>query len=189
MFKKDVEINILQKYFRHLISSEPILGEIQSYKTIHAGGYRYKNEKKELLSPLTRIAITIEIAGEDIMNYNIEKFAEIIYDFTFERINQMHLMMLETVKNITDFTGNVIDAQGKPFSFDLFLDMLEKLEIRFDDNGNPILPSMVVGTELFKKIKDTKMTKEQEERHNQIIDAKRKQYYAEKRNRRLSFIN
>lgn len=187
MFKKDIEINILQKYFKHLISSEPILAELQSHKAIHAGGYRYKNENKELLSPLTRIAFTIEITGEDIMNYNIDKFVESIYDFTSEQINNMHLMMLDTIKNITDFTGNVIDAQGKPFSFDLCLDMLEKLESRFDNEGNPILPSIIRGSELL-EIKDMKKTKEQEDRYNQIIDAKRKQYYAKKRNRRLSFI-
>ncbi len=189
MFKKDIEINILQKYFKHLISSEPIIGEIQSHKTIHAGGYRYKNENKEFLSPLKQVSITIEITGEDIMNYNIEKFAESIYNFAYELIDHKHKMMLDTMKNITDFTGNVIDAQGKSFSFDLCLDMLEKLEMHFDDKGNPILPSIVVGTELFEKIKDRKMTKEQEDRHNQIIEAKRKLYYAKKRNRRLSYIH
>lgn len=184
----DIETKIVQKYLKYLISVEPILKEIQSCKTIHTGGFRYKNEKRELLTPLNQFSITIEFAVEDIVNYNIEKFSESIYKLTYAIIENMHKMIFDNLTIITDFTGNVINGKGKPFSFDLYLDMLKKTEIRFDDNGNPILPSIVAGHELSEKINNIKMTKEQEERRNQIIDTKRNQYYAKKCNRRLSYI-
>ena len=180
---------ILEKYFRHLILYDHLLGETPSFRNIHAGGFRYENENKELVTPIKQISFSIAIPVDVVINYDIEKFAVSINDFTQERINKMHRMMFDTIDKVTNLTGNIVNAEGKPFNADMFLEMLEKVEIQFDRQGEPIMPSLILNPKLLEKIKDTKLTKEQEERKNKILEAKKQDYYAKKRYRKLSYIN
>jgi hypothetical protein len=40
-------------------------------------------------------------------------------------------------------SGNVVDAKGEPPSADLICQMLEQIEIEFDKNAEPILPTLI----------------------------------------------
>lgn len=186
---RELEGKILTKYLYYLQSLDPILSKISVDPDLHRGGVRYKSEDKELIIPKTRIGIEIKFGFNDLKNYNISKFCEQIYSFSSDYIKEIFKMFIETMNKITEFTGNVTDAQGAEVNYDLMLDNFEKLEFDFDKKGNPIFPTLFVGSELFEKIKQLRMTSEQEERFRIIIEGKKKKYYASKCYRRLSYIN
>lgn len=179
----------MEKYFRHLNSQDIILRDIKSYKVLHGGGFRYQSDEKEAHSPLREIMTDIAYKYEEILNFDLESFCTKLYEMIMKRIEQLHKLMYEEVLNATDLTGNKVDARGSKFNPDFLLDMLEKMEISFDENGDPKMPQLHVSPETYKQIKSLDYTPEQEKRHNDIIEKKKKLWYAKKRYRKLSYIN
>jgi len=187
--KFEIEVKIMEKYFRHLNSQDIILKEIKSYKVLHGGGFRYQNDEKEAYSPIKEIMTDIVYKYDEIINFELESFCSKLYEMIMKRIEQMHKMMYEEITAATDLTGNKVDARGTKFNPDFLLDMLEKMEIRFDENGEPNNLQLHVSPATYSQIKDQKFTPEQEKRHNDIIEKKRRIWYAKKRYRKLSYIN
>jgi len=76
MYKYDwfIENELIEKYFYHLASFDPLLGQIDKYKDIHAGGTRYENEEEELILPKVQQSFTIEQKIDDLKNCNLEAF-------------------------------------------------------------------------------------------------------------------
>jgi hypothetical protein len=187
--KFEIEVKIMEKYFRYLNSQDVILKEIKSYRVLHGGGFRYQNDEKEAYSPIKEIMTDIVYKYDEIINFELESFCSKLYEMIMKRIEQMHKMMYAEISAATDLTGNKVDARGTKFNPDFLLDMLEKMEISFDENGEPNNLQLHVSPETYNKIKDQKFTPEQEKRHNDIIEKKKRIWYAKKRHRKLSYIN
>jgi hypothetical protein len=187
--KFETEVKILEKYFRHLTSQDVVLREIKSYRVLHGGGFRYEHNEKEAYGPIREVMTDIVYKYEEIINFDLESFCSKLYEMIMKRIEKLHKLMYEEISSATELTGNTVDARGSKFNPELILDMLEKIEIRFDENGEPILPQIHVSPETYKQIKDKNYTPEQEKRHNEIIENKKKIWYAKKRYRKLSYIN
>jgi len=67
----------------------------------------------------------------------LEKVAEEISD---QMSNNIFTRLEEAAKTV----GNVVDGKDKPLTKELFLQAFEKIFIEFDENGNPILPTLVI---------------------------------------------
>jgi len=66
-----------------------------------------------------------------------------------ERVrHQQEGVLFDRMKTVIEETGNVVDAGGQPFSFELFLNLLRKVDIDFDENGKPHMPALVVSPEM-----------------------------------------
>ena len=71
-----------------------------------------------------------------------------------DRIGQLQRMMYEEIKGATELVGNTVDARGSKLNPELLLKMLEKIEISFDDKGEPILPQLHIAPDIYKQIKN-----------------------------------
>jgi len=187
--KFENEVKIIQKYFHHLYDQDHIMNQIGSFRVLHGGGHRYDTKGKSAHSPIQQISTEVFYKYEDIIEFKLAIFCQKLYDMVIERIGQLQKMMCSEVITATELTGNKVDAKGLPISPDLILNMLEKIEIRFDEDDNPVLPQIHLAPEQFNKMKDMKFTVEQAERQKTIIDRKRKEWYAKKRYRKLSYID
>jgi hypothetical protein len=52
-------------------------------------------------------------------------------------------MFEEVMKSATDEAGTAVHADGRPFSAELFIEAIEKMELSFDDDGNWEMPTLV----------------------------------------------
>jgi hypothetical protein len=52
-------------------------------------------------------------------------------------------MFEEVMKSATDEAGTAVHAEGRPFSAELFIEAIEKMELSFDDAGNWEMPTLV----------------------------------------------
>lgn len=93
--------------------------------------------------------------------------------------------LLSSLSDVTDFTGNTIDAGGQPLSWDLVTDMVEKMEVDFDDNGEMDLVLVMNPRDVERLEKLAPPTPEQEERREAVITKKREAWEARQRERRL----
>jgi hypothetical protein len=95
----------------------------------------------------------------------------------------------EMMHQTTEKTGNVVDAGGKPFSPELMLEALEKIEIDFNSDGSPRMPTMALGeaqrAKLLESANDSESMAIFEMRRDKIIDRKREEWRAREANRIL----
>lgn len=192
MFKDSLQIDvkILAKYSRYIASQDSLVGDIPMTKKLHSGGVIYKSAEKELEVPLGVMSAEVAVTMDDVYGFNLEKLCLDIYEYAQSFLKDMTKSMFSTLSQVTDFTGNVIDGKGKGVSHEMLIEMLEKIHIDFDQDGNPLLPSIVIHPDMansFEKLKsDEDLYKP---RIDEIINRKREAYYAEKGCRGLSRID
>jgi len=94
------------------------------------------------------------------------------------------------LEKVTERTGNVVKGEkGEGITPKLILDAIEKMEIGFDEKGNPIMPVLVMSPQDFEKIKAEQKAWESdgelEKRRREIIEKKRKEWIDRESNRKL----
>ena len=128
-------------------SLHPVFGPMFKDKTVHAGPTRNIAGP----NPLDQETLPVRGVGklhiDAVTNTDIEAFTQFLYDLAQNVLNQLSTQFYRGLDEITDATGMKLDAKGEPLSADLYLDMLEKMSMSFTENGDPILPTLIVGEE------------------------------------------
>jgi len=192
MFNETLEADakILRKYSEYIRSLDPIVGDIASTRKLHSGGVIYRSEQKKLAIPLGKMSAEVSVNVKDVFEFNLEKTCIDIYEFAESFLRDMTQTMFSTLSKVTDFTGNVVDGKGKGITHEMLLEMLEKIHIDFDQDGNPQLPSMIIHPDMAKAFEKLKSDEDMyKARYEEIITKKREAYYAEKGHRGLSRID
>lgn len=84
------------------------------------------------------------------------------------------------ISEVTDAVGNTVDAGGKPFSAALFLELLERMDVEFDETGTPRLQIIV-----HPDTKIPELTEDEQRRIDEALERKRQQFLARRRSRQL----
>lgn len=104
-----------------------------------------------------------------------------------ETLKQIMPVIFEYIGRLTQAAGTSYDAKGQPLSHDIMLDAFETMEIEFDREGKPEMPTWVVNPEMAKAIRALPpATRAQEQRFKDIVSKKRQEYDARQRHRKLS---
>ena len=131
---------------------------------------------------LEQITARLEIKFEEVEKMSPEMVLDKINGIAEEMAAKTLELFLQRLAKITDETGNVVSADGEPFSIDLFLQLLETIEIDFDEAGNPSGLSFLP---LTSSISKTISQAEADPRYQAIIKRKREEWYAREGNRKL----
>lgn len=192
MFKEThmVDTAILAKYQRFILSTDALIGDIPWSRKLHSGGVIYKSENKKLEVPSGHASAEVLLKVEDVYDFNLEKICVDIFQFCQDMLKQFTEGMFDTLTQVTDFTGNVVDGKGKGLSYEMLLEILEKLHIDFDDEGNPKMPTMVINPGMEEQVEKLKQDEAlYKGKIEEIIKKKKDAYYAEKGSRGLSRID
>ena len=119
-----------------------------------------------------------------VRNTDIEAFVIVLMELATKYEEAMGRTLVRTVSDVTVAVGNVVDAEEQPFSWDHFLDALEKIEISFDEDGRHHV-DIGINPETYKLLQRIKITPAQQQRYDGIITRKKEQWDAQKRARRL----
>lgn len=102
---------------------------------------------------------------------------------------QMHQSIFREILKATKQVGNTVNAEGKPFTKELFLEMIEKVDMDFTPDGQLIPPSIIMPPEAWKaneaKFKEWEQDKEFTAKHEEIINKKREAWSAREALRKL----
>ncbi len=168
------------------MSLDSLLGQISRLPSNHKGPIRNVRGSTPLDQGMMRIESAAALATDAIRHTDIEAYTTFLYQLAESHIAAVAPQFYKTMAEVTTAVGNVVDAGGRPFSWDYCNDLLEKMAIDFDDDGKPTLPTIVMHPDLFEKIKNIEPTQEQLVRKSEILERKRVEFYAQKRTRRLS---
>lgn len=116
---------------------------------------------------------------------------EQLYEAMFESADAMAEQLVgyfvESMGKVTEGTGNVVDAGGRRFGFDVLYETLEKLEFSVDENDELVMPSLVMNPAEAKKLQDLPpLTDAQQQALDELKERKREEALARRRRRRLS---
>jgi hypothetical protein len=133
-----------------------------------------------------RIDTKIIFKWDDIRNCNLDAFAEQADKTADEQLAMIIPHVFTVMRRTSEAADTATDAGGAPFSFELFLTAFSKIALQFRRDGEPIMPQLVVHPDMAKEFDMLPpLTKEQQDRWDAVIEGKRKEYFANRRYRRL----
>jgi hypothetical protein len=122
----------------------------------------------------------------ELINGNYETFFAGLDSAAEQGLASIMPRVFEQISEITDAAGQTINAAGRPLSHDLITQMLEKIDIDFDENDNPKMPTLVMHPKMAERLRALgEPSEEDTRRFNELIERKRKEFHARRRTRRL----
>ena len=178
------------KKIREKIDNASFLSQI-GRKRVHEGnilrsssveGYTESSEYK-------RISSGFSIKPDEIIEKGVEAFFSQIDKISEELIKQQSQVIFKKMDEVTERTGNIVNAKGKGISPEIILDALEKVTIDFDEFGNPLFPALILNPKDWEKIKD-KIPKWEEDpnlrkKHLELVEKKRREWRDRESRRKL----
>jgi hypothetical protein len=166
-----------------------LLAQIRSEPTSRSGGTRITTDAGDVVTfEPAEIAATMTLQWDDIAAGREGALIATIDEAAEHHHNEMTKWVLENLEQITEATGNAIDASGRPM-FDAVYEMFETIELTFEDDGSISSGFMwVMHPDMAQKMKqfEAEMTPEQRKRLDDLIERKREEFFARRRRRNLS---
>jgi len=176
--------------FDALFSVSPVLTQIPIRAQREGKKSSFQDEQGKIRKiDYQRKSVTIQRKTEDARGMTLEQFIETAREPGTGMGKEMMRTLFQVLDTATKETGNVVNAGGKPISIDLFLDLLEKIQIDFTPDGNPIWPSFHAGSEMHAQfqrlfpewLKDPEFNSRMEK----MVVRKRQEFYEREAHRRL----
>lgn len=186
--KKHVEA--IHKYLGELVNQDPLFSGIRVEHHFEGSRMSYKTVDGEPNETKYQAASSeFQVKKEDVIAKGAMAYVENLRAAAEEMKRQKAGYLFEKMKEVTDRTGNVVNGKGQPFSFELFAESVKKIWIDFDEDGKPIMPTMVVPPELGEKLKvilpEWDKNPEYKKTIDDIIDKKRKEWNDRESHRKL----
>lgn len=163
----------------------PLLADIREEVVESAGSSVVDSRSDGRLDlPSERVGFEMGWERDDVLKGNFEALVLQLDSASGELGEKLVGMFVKTMGAVTDSTGNVVDAQGSPLTFELLYEMLDKIEYTLDDDDELEMPSLVMHPDMVKKL--PKPTPEQEAALEELKQRKREELLAQRRSRRLS---
>ena len=168
-----------------LAKVDPIIGEIPSSPSSHGGVMRHVSEPKIVETPMKKFSADVIVEGEWLRKTDVDTFVGILWHNCQELIAQSKGYLFEIVSETSEAIGNVTKGENMNI-WDAQIEAVKKLEMRFDKDGNHGVKFYPSNPQLAQKMRANPPTLEQQEKLEEVIKAKREEYNAKKRTRRLS---
>lgn len=178
-------MRFLGEVMRGFVSADSLFAGIEWSTTVHQGPIRNVRGDNPLDQSMFSVTAEGLLKWDSVRNGRIDDYVCFLYDMSESQRKSLARSFFRNITEISDATGRTVDAKGQPLSADMILDLLEKVEFGFDEKGNPLYPTLVLPPAAIEKLKQLKLTPEQERRWKQMIEMKRAQFNAGKRTRRL----
>ena len=133
----------------------------------------------------TRFRFVLDVRA--LIETDLDAWATMVHDAAEEGLSVVMPQFFAGLDEASQRAGTNVDARGKPFSWDTFLDGIEAVEIDFDDEGKPKMPTLVVSPNNLERIKALPPLDEaQNARFKLIIEKQKAAFDARRRVRRLA---
>ena len=91
----------------------------------------------------------LEVKWEEVETMTHETVLNKIDDVAKEMAEQIKKSFYGTLSEAAEEAGNVTSSDGKPLSVDLILEVLENMQVSFDEEGNPSGLTLAVSPGLY----------------------------------------
>ena len=138
---------------------------------------------------LENTTVKLEVKFDEVEKMNHEMVLNKINQTAEEMAGKLKKLAFEQIKKSAEEAGNVGSTGGKPLSVNALFEVLEKIDIDFDEAGNPNELSIVAHPErlssISRVISQVEADPETNRRYIEIMERKREEWYAREGNRKL----
>jgi len=166
-----------------------VVGQIRSHRLFEGSGSSIvrENELREE-TEFHSFSSELKIDTKVILYGRLSDLIETFRPLAMQMASEKERMLFEVMRNATEKTGNIVSAEGKPISIEKIFEVLEKIQIEFDQNGQPRMPTMVVGSEIaaqIEKMMDDSTADDHQKRFDNLIQRKKAEWLAREADRTL----
>jgi hypothetical protein len=145
-FKQNLAERLRRAVDARVLHHAPLMAEIKVYRQREGDRYSYETHDsgdirretfKSFRTPVTTRIVPGPIEQEQEIAEKLDQAAQ-------DMAKQHMRLLFTTVTESSERVGTAYDAKGKPFDFDMFLGVLENLWIDFDEQGQPIFPTIMM---------------------------------------------
>lgn len=169
--------------------ADPLLSQIKR-SIVHEGNL-FQTEPQEgvvIATPYEHISTTISQEVAEIIEKGIVVFYEKIPEIVDSMSKQEGKFFFKRLGEITDLTGRVVHTNEGSISQETYLQMIDSVEIGFDDKGR-ITSTMVVSpntaASLSEKLLEWNKDPEFVQKYKDLIDKKHREHCDRENNRKL----
>jgi hypothetical protein len=169
-----------------LTAYSPWLAQVDRVKSEHARPTTVSvSGSPEIMFETTQTEASGELPIPEIVAGDMTSIVDAIDAQAQSEAAALEAMLLEHYRSITEAAGNVIDSGGEPLTHELILELVEKMELDFDEAGEPQFDFVITnrGMQAFATLEPR--TPEQDAAWSAMIERKRL-VWAERRRRRLT---
>jgi hypothetical protein len=169
-----------------LLILDPVLHDLPSRPTSHSGPNRNVPGFPPLDHELSKFSESIVFHADTMKYTDIDAVVTTLVDLSLKHQSFMGKTFFETILGVTTAVGNSVDGGGQPLSADSMLRLIEMIDIDFDEDGNPRMPSIFVNPKDAHLIGSIEKTPEDDVKWNAMMARKKEEWNAKQRYRRLS---
>ncbi len=134
--------------------------------------------------PAEPVGFNLGVNAEDVRRGNFEGLQVKLVEAADGYAEQLSKMLYGHLDKVTTATGNTFDAGGRPLTFEMVYEMLDKIEWTLDDDDELSTPSLVMHPDTAAKLPT--VTPEQLKMVEELKARKLEELLAKRRRRRLS---
>jgi hypothetical protein len=169
-----------------IMTRDPILANVRHEEVGHVSTGEVPVDSAHGASWPLDLKISFSASVEVMAACDIDSWAAMISDAADEALSNLMPQFLQGMDKACERAGTAVNAGGKPFDHDLFLKLIERCELDFDEAGKPKMPTVFVSPGVFEQIRRLPpRTPDQTARYESIIETKRNQFNARRRVRKL----
>jgi hypothetical protein len=131
---------------------------------------------------MRKFSADVTVEAEWLRRTDVDVFIKIVWDYCQVMLSQVTRALFETLDKVTDATGNVTELKDRNV-WDAQIEAMKQQDMRFDKEGNH-------GYKFYAHPSTAQRvgppTPDQVKGLDEVIKAKREEYNAKKRTRRLS---
>jgi hypothetical protein len=131
----------------------PMIGLIKNHQLFEGQSSAIQREDGKLdETPIHRASGEVTIKRELLFDFSEATVSHHLEEMAEQLARSMSESFLQRMNEVTAETGNIVDAGGKPFSEDIFLDGMEGMEHNFSKDGSWKPPTIIVGSGMAEKL-------------------------------------
>ncbi|HUU91292.1 MAG TPA: hypothetical protein VM238_08790 [Phycisphaerae bacterium] len=123
--------------------------------------------------PMGRIGSAVTLRKEELESKGVGAVLEALQTTAEDMAGKQGRFMIRRINETLEEAGQVRHAKGQALTPGLILEMLDMVDIDFDERGQPKMPTLMCGEALFEAAKKLEPTIEYETKQRQIIESKR----------------
>jgi hypothetical protein len=181
-------VQFLETVISGFIDEDQILGRTSRYSSNRQITSRNVISEKALDFEGVETSASALFEFEHIRAFNIDEHSQQVAELATSKMNSLKQLMFEQLNDVCDATGNTVDGAGQKISHDTIIDLLEKIDWEFDENGEPIKDNLifVLPPDMIEQLKMLEETEQHHERMKHLTDRKRQEWLAKRRTRILN---
>ncbi len=162
---------------------DPVLRLFPPKEMIHGGTTRQLSTPRILDNAMRDYRATVDVEPGMFLRTDANRFRDFLLGMITSLQEQQQAHTLEVISDTSKAVGTYVEGKDRNI-WDVYVEMLEKLELRFEESGKP--HSIDVPSALATKLTAVSPTQEQLEQMTRVVERKRHEYFTNRRRRRLS---